>query len=125
MRNHGVHRGWGCSRLCLRRVQDIEQAKRKGAELIHLFETYMSPHHFTLVLHAIGTHLPEQLATWAPTNEVWMFGCEDYNGYLKKLIKQQQLPAASIMMTMERGTATAIADSLLTHFQTPTSAPSH
>jgi len=43
------------------------------------------------------THMREQLARWGPVKDQWMFGMEDYFGYLMGLIKNRNNAVQSIM----------------------------
>ena len=100
--------------------QDIQHARDMGKRLIEIFESHMSPHHWTFILHAYGTHIPDQWEDWGPVREVWMFMLEDFNGFLKRRVKKRDLPAASIVMSLERRSSTQIAQALLSVYHRPT-----
>ena len=100
--------------------QDIQHARDMGKRLIHMFESHMSPHHWSFILHAYGMHIPDQLEDWGPVREVWMFMLEDFNGYLKRRVKNRHLPAASIVMGLERKSSIQIAQALMSVYHRPT-----
>jgi len=63
------------------------------------------------------SHLVEQLQRYGPMREVWMYAFESFNGYLKRIAKNNAYPVQSIMFNWKRSKVLRLVRGLLLHLE--------
>lgn len=65
-------------------------------DAVDILEKDLPARHWIIMYHLM-THMASQIERWGPVRNLWMYGFEDFFGYIMRLIKTRSNPVESIM----------------------------